>query len=83
MGYVPATGRQFKVVFISKPGKNSYTGPRDFRSISLTSFLLKTMGRLVDRYVRDGVLVVKPLNPNQHAYQAGKSAETALHIRLL
>jgi hypothetical protein len=33
----------------------------------------------VDRYLRDGALVHLPLHPNQHAYQAGKSTETALH----
>ena len=38
-GYVPAMWRQVKVVFIPKPGRNSYCGPRDFRPISLTSFL--------------------------------------------
>jgi hypothetical protein len=43
MGYVPAIWCQVKVVFTPKPGRNSYTGPRDFRPISLTSFLLKTM----------------------------------------
>jgi hypothetical protein len=78
-GYVPAIWRQVKVVFIPKPGRNSYSGPRDFRPISPTLFLLKTMERLVDRFLRDEILVLKPLHPNQHAYQAGKSVETALH----
>jgi len=78
-GYVPALWRQAKVVFIPKPGMSSYCGPRDFRPISLTSFLLKTMERLVDRFLRDEILVLQPLHPNQHAYQAGKSVETALH----
>jgi hypothetical protein len=40
---------------------------------------LKTLERLVDRFLRDEILVSKPLHPNQHAYQAGKSVETALH----
>jgi hypothetical protein len=79
MGHVPAIWHQVKVVFIPKPGRNSYTGPSDFRPINLTSFLLKTMERLVDRYLRDGVLALRPLHPNQHAYQAGKCVETALH----
>jgi hypothetical protein len=52
-GYVPAIWRQVKVVFIPKPGRNFYSGPRDYRPTSLASFLLKTMGRLVDRYVKD------------------------------
>ena len=77
--YVPVIWRQVKVVFIPKPGRNSYGGPRDFRPSSLTSFLLKTMERLVDRFLRDEILALKPLHPNQHAYQAGKSVETTLH----
>jgi len=78
-GYVPAIWRQVKIVFITKPRRNSYSGPTDFRPISLTSFLLKTMERMVDRFLRDEILALKPLHPNQHAYQAGKSVETALH----
>jgi len=70
---------QVKVVFIPRPGRNSYSGPRDYRPISLTSFLLKTTERLVDRYLRDKVLAFMPLHPNQHAYQASKSVETVLH----
>ena len=78
-GYVPAMWRQVTVVFIPKPSRNSYCGPGEFRPISLTLLLLKTMGRLVGRFLRDKILAFKPLHPNQHAYQAGKSVETALH----
>jgi len=78
-GYIPALWRQVKVVFLPKPGRSSYCGPRDFRPISLTLFLLKTMERLVDRFLRDEILALQPLHPNQHAYQAGKSVETAIH----
>jgi len=79
LDYVPAIWHQVKVVFITKPGRNSYCGPRDFRTISLTSFLLKTMERLVDRFLRDEILTLQPLHPNQHSKQAGKSVEMALH----
>jgi hypothetical protein len=68
-----------KVVFIPKPSRNIYSGPRDYRPISLASFLLKAMERLVDSYLRNEALAIVPLHPNQHAYQAGKSVETALH----
>jgi hypothetical protein len=78
-GYVPAIWHQVKVVFIPKPGRYSYYRPKDFRPTSLTSFLLKTMERLVDRFLRDEILALQPLHPNQHAYQTGKSVETALH----
>ena len=32
----------------------------------------------MDRFVRDEILALQPLHPNQHAYQAGKSVEKAL-----
>ena len=78
-GYVPAMWHQVKAVFIPKPSRSSYRGPRGFRPISLTSFLLKTMERLVDRFLKDEILVLQPLHPNQHAYQVGKSVEMTLH----
>jgi len=78
-GYIPAIWHQVKFVFIPTPSKNSYCGRTDFRLISLTLFLLKTMDRLVDRPLRDEILPLIPLHPNQHAYQVGKSVETALH----
>ena len=78
-GYISAMWRQVKVLFIPKPSSNSYCGPRDLRPISLTLFLLKTIERLVDRFLRDEILALQPLHSNQHAYRAGKSVETALH----
>jgi hypothetical protein len=77
-GYIPAIWGQVEAVFIPKPGKNSYSGPRDFRPISLTSFFLKTKERVVDRFLRDEILVSE-LCPNQHIYQAGKYVEMAPH----
>jgi hypothetical protein len=38
------------------------------------------MERLVHRFLRDDLLALRPLHPNYHAYQAGKSVETALHL---
>jgi hypothetical protein len=77
IGYAPDICCQVKVVFIPKPSRCSYTGPRDFRPISLTLFLLKTMERVVDRFLRDEALALMPLHPNQHDYQAGQSKEMA------
>jgi hypothetical protein len=41
------------------------------------SFILKTLEKLLDRHMRDVVLVGKPLHQNQLAYTAGMSNETA------
>jgi hypothetical protein len=78
-GFIPTAWRQVKVTFIPKPGKHDYTAAEAYRPISLSSFLLKTMEKLIDRYIRDGALKIHPLHRNQHACQLGKSTETALH----
>jgi len=44
------------------------------------SFFLKTIERLFDRHIRNDILIGYPLHINQHAYQAGKSTDSALHI---
>lgn len=79
IGYVPNIWKQTRVSFIPKPGKKSYFTVKDFRPISLTSFLLKTLERLVDTYIRQNILINRPLHRRQHAYTVGKSTETALH----
>ncbi len=79
LGYIPTPWRRARVVFIAKPGKDSYAWAKALRPINLSSFLLKTGERLADRWLRERALRRSPLYPNQHAYQAGKSVETALH----
>lgn len=76
--HIPLAWRVSRVVFIPKRGKSDYSQAKSFRPISLSSFLLKTVERLVERYIRDGVLRGEPLHRNQHAYQPGKSCITAL-----
>jgi hypothetical protein len=68
-----------RVIFIPKPERSSYELAKSFRPISLTSFLLKTMERLVDLHIKEGPLKDYPLNPMQQAYLKAKSTETAPH----
>ena len=79
LGYIPTAWQSVRVTFIPKPGKNTYNEPKNYRPISLTSFLLKSIERLVDNYIRDNCLTISPLHARQHSYQKGKSTETALH----
>ena len=79
MGYVPEAWRTSNVVFIPKPGRVTYTEAKAYRPISLSSFLLKALEKLIDRHIREGALMEKPLHKHQHAYQPGKSCDTALH----
>jgi hypothetical protein len=78
-GFIPIAWRQVKVTFIPKPGKANYTKAKAYRPISLSSFMPKTMEKLVDRHIRDEILGLQPLHRYQFAYQPGKSTETALH----
>jgi len=64
--YIPMSCRHIRVVFIPKPGK-PMSQVKSLRPISLTSFMLKIHEKLLDRHIRDGVLVSKPLHPNQFA----------------
>ena len=77
LGYIPVSWRHTRVVFIPQPGK-TLTQAKSLRPISLTSFVLKILEKLIDRHIRGGVLVDKPLHQNQYAYRAGMSTETAL-----
>lgn len=78
-GYIPSIWRRAKVTFIPKIGKKDGTNPKSFRPISLTSFVLKTIEKAVDNYIRKEILEKAPLHPCQHAYRAGRSTETALY----
>jgi len=69
--------RHIRVVFIPKPGK-PLSKAKSLRPISLMSFIFKTLEKLLDRHIKDDVLVERPLHQNQFAYRAGMSTETAL-----
>ena len=78
-GYVPESWRNSKIVFIPKPGKDSYYRTSSWRPISLTSFLLKLVERLIDWHIRVPQLVRTLRNAGQFAYLRGVSTDAALH----
>jgi len=63
LGYIPKIWREARVAFLPKPGKDDYTNAKAHRPICLTSFLLKGLEKLVDRYLRDGSLLGLPIHP--------------------
>ena len=77
--YVPKSWRKSKVVFIPKVGKTDYSNPKNFRPISLMSFLLKGLERVILWYLEEDTLKGRLLHKNLFAYRAGRSTETALH----
>lgn len=67
-GYIPKAWRQVRVTFISKPRKTNYTESTAYYLINLSSLILKTIGKLLDRSIRDEILSFYPLHQNQFAY---------------
>lgn len=77
LGYIPMTWRIVRVAYIPKPGRPC-TQARALRPISLMSFILKTLEKLMDGHIRNDVLARRPLHRDQHAYRSGLSTDTAL-----
>jgi len=77
LNHIPTRWLDVKIIFIPKAGKPSHTNPKDFRPISLSSFLLKPLERLIDIHIR---LTINPslLSDAQHPYRKGRSTDTAL-----
>ena len=77
LGYVPERWRGARPVLIPKVGKSDYSSPRSFRPISLTSFLLKGMERVIVWYLEE-IGVVDALSRHQHAFRKGRSTSSCI-----
>jgi len=79
VGELPTAWQETKVVFIPKAGKATLTTAKDFRPISLTSFLLKSFERMISLHIRAAVDPTQ-ISEAQHAYTKGKSTDSELHL---
>ena len=73
---IPSSWRKMDVIFIPKPGKEDYSSPKSYRPITLSSFVLKGLERIMLWYLR--VKVIKKALESQHPYTRGLSTESAL-----
>ena len=76
--YQPKAWRKARVVFIPKEGKPDYNTARSFRPITLSSFVMKVLERVVLWHLEETVFSVSPLHINQHAFRRNRSCESAL-----
>ena len=74
--YVPKTLTKSKLIFIPKVGKD-LSDSRSQRPITLSSFVFKTMERVIYWTLEEGGHTDK-IHGSQNAYRRGKSTETAL-----
>ena len=75
--HTPKVWRETKVIFLPKPGKDSYDLPKSYRPISLSNFPLKALERLAV-WKMDEDLLSRPIHNMQHGFTKGKSTESAI-----
>jgi ribonuclease HI len=78
LGYTPSKWRTSRTIYIHKPGKTNYQETRSFRPISLTSFLFKTLEKLMLWEAEQTCLIEFPMHKNQHAFRKNHSCDVAL-----
>ena len=75
--FTPTQWKDTKVIFIPKPGKDSYDKAKTFRPISLSNYLLKTLERLAGWRMKIA-LKDNPVHTRQHGFRNDRSTETAI-----
>ena len=75
-GYTSKGWRKMSVIFIQKPDKERYDTAKSFRPITLSSFLLKGLEKIIKEHIENTALR-KPLY-SQHGFTKGRSCDTIL-----
>ena len=78
-GYIPTIWGESRGCFLPKPGKTNYTETKSYRLITLTSYQLKILERLVLWYLMRIENIDSKLHPRQFGFRKGRSTEVALH----
>lgn len=65
LSWIPRGWKRANVVFLPKSGKRTHDTARDFRSISLTSFMLKVLEGLMGIHIRS--VIADNLSTAQYA----------------
>ena len=80
LNYVPTIWKESNVIFIPKTGKTSYEEAKAFRPITLSSFQLKTLEKLLLWRINEQTLQIDPQSKYQHAFRKHYSTDTALSV---
>ena len=77
--HVPAPWQEASGIFLPKPGKVDYTNPKSFRTISLSSALLKLQEKVILWHMQHDLGMDNCLSKKQYGFRRGTSTESALH----
>ena len=75
-GTIPSILKEAFVIPVHKGGSRS--SPANFRPVSLTSHIIKTMERIVRKYLVNHLEVHQKLNPSQHGFRNRRSCLSQL-----
>ena len=77
LNFKPTRWKESKMVFIPKPGKETYKVYKSWRGIFLTNYFLKALEKLCCWHT-DEKIAQYPIHPRQHGFRNDRSTETAL-----
>ena len=80
LGCMPCSWREVKVIFLPKPEKPTYAVPKAWRPISLMSFMMKILEKLLLWEFEDTCLSRKSLDHGQHGFRRGRSCDSCLSV---
>ena len=76
--YTPHRWRKSTVSFMAKANKPDKANPRTYRPLSLNSFILKALEKIIKFHLEDEIFPMNPLHRKQYAFQKGKGTDDAL-----
>lgn len=74
--YIPKSWLETEVIYLPKPGKKNYRDGKSFRPISLMSFLLKSLEKLINQHLE---MNFNSIHKCQYAYRKNRSTVQALN----
>lgn len=80
LGVMPRCWREIKVIFLAKPDKPSYFLPKAWRPISLMSFGMKILEKLLLWEFEDTCLSLQPLQTEQNGFRKGRNCDSCLTV---
>ena len=75
--FTPTKWKESKLIFIPKPGKDSYRAYKSWRGISLSNYLLKALEKLCCWHMDENI-ARNPLHVRQHGFRNDRNTDTAL-----
>ena len=77
--HIPSAWQEATGIFIAKPGKEDYSNPKSFRTITLTQTFLKIQEKAILWHITNDLGMTDALNKRQHGFRKGSSTTSALH----